>query len=59
MGDKTQTLYRPVLNTDEIKNLDDCKKILSFLCVNALKPIPEGLTYIGFNEVKDYFYVCK
>lgn len=49
-------LYKPVLNEDKIETLEDCKKVLNFLCNYVLKPIPEGVEYTGFSEVKQYFY---
>lgn len=49
------TLYKPVLNLDKIETLEDCKKILNFICNYTLQPIPEGIEYIGFPEVKQYF----
>lgn len=48
-------LHRPILDVDKVENLDDCKKILRFLCNYILQPIPEGVEYIGFAEVKEYF----
>ena len=43
------------LNLNKVKSLDDCKKILHFLCRHTLKPIRGDLTYGGFSEVKEYF----
>lgn len=43
------------LNTDEIKTLDDCKKVLKFLCGLLMRPLPSGLEYNGFSEVEQYF----
>lgn len=43
------------LNLDKVNNIDDCKKILKFLCDTSLEPLPEGITYNGFNEVEEYF----
>lgn len=48
-------MYTPVLDTDKVENLEDCKKILSFLCKRVLTPITEGVTYTGFDEVERYF----
>lgn len=48
-------LKRHTLNVDKIENLEDCKKVLSFLCNYILQPIPEGVEYKGFSEVKQYF----
>lgn len=50
----TRTYYTPKLNLDKVETVDDCKKILKFLC-DFLKPIEEGITYKGFDEVKEYF----
>ena len=50
----TRIYYTPKLNLDKVKTVDDCKKILKFLC-DFLKPIEEGITYKGFDEVKEYF----
>ena len=43
------------LNLNKVKSLDDCKKILHFLCRHTLKPIRGDLTYGGFSEVEEYF----
>lgn len=43
------------LNKDKIKKFDDCKKILKFLCDLSIKPLPNGIEYGGFGEVKQYF----
>ncbi len=43
------------LNTDKINSLDDCKKILKFLCSMSIKPLPSGVEYGGFEKVKEYF----
>lgn len=43
------------LNTDEIKTLDDCKKVLKFLCGLLMKPLPSGVEYNGFSDVEQYF----
>jgi len=43
------------LNTDKIKNLEDCKKLLKFLYNSSVKPLPQGVEYGGFSEVKQYF----
>ena len=50
------TVYKKYeLNLDKVNSLDDCKKILKFLCDRTLKPLPEGIAYNGFNEVEEYF----
>ena len=43
------------LNLDKVNSVDDCKKILNFLCELAIEPLPEGIEYNGFSEVKEYF----
>lgn len=43
------------LNTDKIESLEDCKKILKFLCELSIKPLPKGIVYKGFSEVEKYF----
>lgn len=43
------------LNLDKVTSLDDCKKILKFLCDLTIEPIPKGYTYVGFDKVKEYF----
>lgn len=54
--DATETCKLHVLNLDKVENLEDCKKILKFLCGLAIKPLPEGVEYDGFSEVEKYFY---
>lgn len=52
----SETVYRQYeLNLDKINSVDDCKKILKFLCKLAIKPLPEGVEYGGFSEVSEYF----
>lgn len=53
--DTTETYKTHSLRTDKIENLDDCKKILKFLCDRLIKPLPEGIEYGGFSEVEKYF----
>lgn len=48
-------LHTHILNEDKVETLEDCKKVLSFLCNYVLQPIPEGIEYKGFSEVKQYF----
>lgn len=46
------------LNVDKINTVDDCKKILKFLCdltMGQLPSLPEGIEYGGFSEVSNYF----
>lgn len=43
------------LNLDKINSIDDCKKILKFLCRLTIKPTPEGVSYNGFEDVEEYF----
>ena len=49
------TYKRCELNLDKINSIDDCKKILKFLCELAIKPLPDGIEYGGFGEVSEYF----
>ena len=50
---KTCRFYE--LDLEKINSIDDCKKILKFLCSLALKPTSEGVSYNGFEEVEQYF----
>lgn len=43
------------LNLDKITSVEDCKKILKFLCQTTIKPLPEDYEYCGFSEVEEYF----
>lgn len=43
------------LNLDKINSIDDCKKVLKFLCNLSIKPTPEGISYNSFEDVKEYF----
>lgn len=43
------------LDLEKVKSLEDCKKILKFLCNLTLKPLPKSLSYNGFEEVEQYF----
>lgn len=43
------------LNLDKINSIDDCKKILKFLCSLTIEPTPEGTSYNGFDDVEEYF----
>ena len=43
------------LNLDKVNSIDDCKKILKFLCEKILEPTPEGIEYNGFDTVREYF----
>lgn len=47
--------YKPELNLDKIKTVDDCKKVLKFIYDNVFQPIPKANVYYGFEEVKEYF----
>lgn len=53
--DSLETYRVRQLNLDKINTIDDCKKILKFLCDRFIKPLPDGVEYGGFSEVKDYF----
>lgn len=54
-GVKGVTYKCPQLDLDKIENMEDCKKILKFLCGVTLQPIPENYRYAGFDEVERYF----
>ena len=43
------------LNLDKVNSIDDCKRILKFLCDIAIKPTPEVVSCNGFEEVEQYF----
>lgn len=43
------------LNVDKVESIDDCKKILKFLCDLTIKPLPIGTEYSGFSKVEKYF----
>lgn len=43
------------LDLEKINSVDDCKKILKFLCDLTIKHTPEGVSYNGFEEVEQYF----
>lgn len=53
--DNLETYHTHELNLDKINTVDDCKKILKFLCDLFIKPIPYGVEYGGFSEVSNYF----
>lgn len=53
--DATQYYRQYKLNLDKINSIDDCKKILKFLCGLAINPLPKGVEYGGFSEVSEYF----
>lgn len=56
MNDNKAEIYKQhILNLDKIENLEDCKKILKFLCKLSIKPLPQGIEYGGFSEVEKYF----
>lgn len=55
MDNKMETYKQHILNTDKIENLEDCKKILKFLCGLSIKLLPQGIEYGGFSEVEKYF----
>lgn len=46
---------RHELNPDAIKDLEDCKRILKFICGIVVRPAPKGTEYHGFDLVKEYF----
>ena len=43
------------LDLDKVNSIEDCKKILKFLCRHLLKPHPIGWSYNGFEDVEEYF----
>ncbi len=43
------------LDLDKVESLEDCKKILKFLCGITMKPMPSNVEYGGFDEVREYF----
>lgn len=43
------------LDLEKINSIEDCKKILKFLCDLILKHMPENVSYNGFEEVEQYF----
>ena len=43
------------LDLEKINSIEDCKKVLKFLCRAVLKPLPKDITYNGFEEVEQYF----
>lgn len=43
------------LDLDKINSIEDCKKILKFLCESTLVPNKIGLEYNGFKNVEEYF----
>jgi len=53
--DGTATYKNHTLNMDKIESLEDCKKILKFLCDLSINPLPEGVEYGGFSAVEKYF----
>lgn len=52
---RSETYKRYELNLDKIESLEDCKKILKFLCEMHIKPLPKGTEYCGFSDVEKYF----
>ena len=48
---KADTYKYYELNLDRINSIDDCKKILKFLC----ELLPPDIEYGGFGEVSEYF----
>ena len=43
------------LDFNKINSIEDCKKILNFLCKHTLKPHTIGWAYDGFGDVEEYF----
>lgn len=57
-GDLLGNHHTYELNVDKINTVDDCKKVIKFLCdltMSQLPPLPEGMEYRGFSEVSNYF----
>ena len=52
---KADTYKYYELNLDRINSIEDCKKILKFLCELTIKPLPSDIEYGGFGEVSEYF----
>lgn len=52
---KADTYKYYELNLDRINSIDDCKKILKFLCELTIKPLSSDIEYGGFSEVSEYF----
>lgn len=50
-----QIYVKHELNLDAIKDLEDCKRILKFICGIVVRPAPKGTEYHGFDLVKEYF----
>lgn len=40
---------RHKLNPDAIKDLEDCKRILKFVCGIVVRTLPKGTEYHGFG----------
>lgn len=55
IDEEREVYIRHDLNINKVKNLDDCKKILKFLCDLSIRPLPSGIEYGGFGEVEKYF----
>lgn len=43
------------LDLDKVNSIEDCKKILKFLCKSTLSPNKIGFEYSGFEDVEEYF----
>lgn len=55
----TETYRTYELDFDKINSIEDCKKILNFLCKHTLKPHPITWEYVGFKDVEEYFIGSK
>ena len=51
----TQYYNQYELNLSKINSIEDCKKILKFLCGLVIKTLPLDVEYGGFGEVSEYF----
>ncbi len=52
---ETITYKNYQLNLDKINSVDDCKKLIKFLCNLTIKPLPSNCEYNGFDDVREYF----
>lgn len=43
------------LNLDKINSVNDCKKLIKFLCNLTIKPLPSDCEYNDFDDVREYF----
>ena len=55
----TETYKCYELNLNKVMTIDDCKKLLQFLCRHTFKPTRGDVEYGGFSEVEEYFEADK